>query len=593
MPWPDHHQESSTGPWSCHRTPCSPSSPRSSSRTSSSSSSPSSGRRSRSAGTATRCRAGSPAASRRIDDVGATRSCRARSPRLPPRRRPRVLRGRCARVRRTGPECGPDGRRRRRRDDRRAHRAAERQRLVPDRRRRGGPDPALPPARHGRRDRARGARPARLAPGPGLGRPDRARRRATRSAAAPARPITSPASATGRFAVLHARDRRDPRDQLRRARPQGVRPVARVRRGRRSGSPSAGPARPATARSSTPRRSPPTGCTSSSAAPRARPTPAVRATARRPGPARQRRHGAGLRQLVRRRAARRRRTGCPVRDVDDARPRPAGRTGAERATWWRGEAREAPARPLDLLGRHLGPDEAFALGHRGRGTGDDLAACAARERQRHDGTHGHDGRARPRRPARARRRTSIGVAYEPLAEKTLASTATPNTPPISRMVFVAPDAWPSSIRSTDDRTTLAIGAKNRPIPMPASTNPGTSTGYATVGVVTAAIQARPAASATMPATRIGRPPMRPASTPAIGATMAGIAVHGSVRRPDWNGLRPWTIWKNWTRRNTAPKTPKYIRNETTLAAREAAAAEEAQRQHRRRGARLPGDEQRP
>ena len=70
----------------------------------------------------------------------------------------------------------------------------------------------------------------------------------------------------------------------------------------------------------------------------------------------------------------------------------------------------------------------------------------------------------------------------------------------------------------------------------------------------------------MPATRIGRPPMRPARTPAIGATNAGIAVHGSVRRPDWNGLRPWTTWKNWTRRNTAPKTPKYIRNETALAA---------------------------
>ena len=47
-----------------------------------------------------------------------------------------------------------------------------------------------------------------------------------------------------------------------------------------------------------------------------------------------------------------------------------------------------------------------------------------------------------------------------------------------------------------------------------------------------------------------------------GATIAGIAVHGRVRRPDWNGLRPWTTWKNWTRRNTAPKTPKYMRNET-------------------------------
>src|SRR5687768_15198364 len=39
---------------------------------------------------------------------------------------------------------------------------------------------------------------------------------------------------------------------------------------------------------------------------------------------------------------------------------------------------------------------------------------------------------------------AVGDAYDPFELKTLASTATPNTPPISRIVFVAPDALPSS-----------------------------------------------------------------------------------------------------------------------------------------------------
>ena len=39
---------------------------------------------------------------------------------------------------------------------------------------------------------------------------------------------------------------------------------------------------------------------------------------------------------------------------------------------------------------------------------------------------------------------ACGVAYEPCALNTVASTATPMTPPSSRIAFVAPDAWPAS-----------------------------------------------------------------------------------------------------------------------------------------------------
>src|SRR4051812_21505782 len=57
-----------------------------------------------------------------------------------------------------------------------------------------------------------------------------------------------------------------------------------------------------------------------------------------------------------------------------------------------------------------------------------------------------------------------GVKYEPLAVNTAARTATPKTPPTSRMALLAPDALPSSSGLTAERTTLAIGAKNMPMP---------------------------------------------------------------------------------------------------------------------------------
>src|SRR5262245_65771404 len=70
-----------------------------------------------------------------------------------------------------------------------------------------------------------------------------------------------------------------------------------------------------------------------------------------------------------------------------------------------------------------------------------------------------------------------GEKYEPWAENTEARTATPNTPPTSRMALLAPDALPSSSRRTADRTTLAMGAKNRPMPAPLTMNGRTKAEY--------------------------------------------------------------------------------------------------------------------
>ena len=69
-----------------------------------------------------------------------------------------------------------------------------------------------------------------------------------------------------------------------------------------------------------------------------------------------------------------------------------------------------------------------------------------------------------------------------------------------------------------------------------------------------------------PGTRMGRDPIRPASSPAIGATNAGIAVHGRTRSPASNGFRPWTTWKNCESRKIEPNIPKYISSDTALAA---------------------------
>ena len=63
--------------------------------------------------------------------------------------------------------------------------------------------------------------------------------------------------------------------------------------------------------------------------------------------------------------------------------------------------------------------------------------------------------------------------------------------------------------------------------------------------------------------------MRSDSRPATGATNIGIAVHGSVSRPDSSGERPCTVWKNCDRKKIDPKTPKNIANDTALVAEKA------------------------
>ena len=69
---------------------------------------------------------------------------------------------------------------------------------------------------------------------------------------------------------------------------------------------------------------------------------------------------------------------------------------------------------------------------------------------------------------------ACGDAYEPFALNTDASTATPMTPPSSRIAFVAPDAWPASCGRTLESTAFADGAKTSAMPVPATMNGPTS-----------------------------------------------------------------------------------------------------------------------
>ena len=53
-------------------------------------------------------------------------------------------------------------------------------------------------------------------------------------------------------------------------------------------------------------------------------------------------------------------------------------------------------------------------------------------------------------------------------------TATPNVPPTMRLMDSVPEAAPALVRSTEFIAAVLIGDITSPIPMPISTNPGSS-----------------------------------------------------------------------------------------------------------------------
>ena len=129
-----------------------------------------------------------------------------------------------------------------------------------------------------------------------------------------------------------------------------------------------------------------------------------------------------------------------------------------------------------------------------------------------------------------------GEVKAPDSLNTVASTATPKTPPTSRMALFVPDACPAWAGLTTLSSALADGAKTRPMPAPAITKAIACSPKVTVVLVVAANHASAPACSASPAAMKPREPKRSERTPAIGATIIVAPVHSSMRTPAWNGV---------------------------------------------------------
>ena len=181
----------------------------------------------------------------------------------------------------------------------------------------------------------------------------------------------------------------------------------------------------------------------------------------------------------------------------------------------------------------------------------------------------------------------------PSCAKTEASTATPKTPPSSRIALFAPEALPSSLGPHGaEHDVRDRGEEERHARRPRARTARRGRRTASSASMTAAIQARPAACSASPAAISRWPPIRSESAPAIGATKIGIAVHGRIRRPGPERRVALHRLEELREQEDRAEHPEEHEERRDVRERERAVAEEAHRQHRRRRAELPGDERR-
>lgn len=124
------------------------------------------------------------------------------------------------------------------------------------------------------------------------------------------------------------------------------------------------------------------------------------------------------------------------------------------------------------------------------------------------------------------------------------------------MAVLVPEALPWSAGRTVDIRALEAGAKYRPIPMPLMISGASWVAYETSALRIRANHARPRACRASPAATTGRLPIRSERIPAIGATIIGMPVQGSMRSPASVGEYPETPWKNWLSRKIEPNMPR-------------------------------------
>ncbi len=118
--------------------------------------------------------------------------------------------------------------------------------------------------------------------------------------------------------------------------------------------------------------------------------------------------------------------------------------------------------------------------------------------------------------------------------KTEPSPAMPVAMPTWRKVLLAPEAMPLRSGGTTEMADEASTGLTVPIPMPATTNPGSSTVQAEVAWVVA-ISRQPTAIRSRPAPSRYRDWIRTVSLPAMGATMKASMVRGRKRTPAASG----------------------------------------------------------
>ena len=130
---------------------------------------------------------------------------------------------------------------------------------------------------------------------------------------------------------------------------------------------------------------------------------------------------------------------------------------------------------------------------------------------------------------------ACGEAKPPAPAKIVDITATPKTPPTSRIALFVPEAWPARCGATTLSSALADGAKTRPMPMPAIMNGGRRLEFVESTPAAIASHASAAPCIARPSAISPRGPRRSARTPAIGLVIAVAPVQTSMRTPASNG----------------------------------------------------------
>ena len=123
-----------------------------------------------------------------------------------------------------------------------------------------------------------------------------------------------------------------------------------------------------------------------------------------------------------------------------------------------------------------------------------------------------------------------------LVVSTVPSSAIPNTPPTSRLVFVMAEPRPARCGPTEFITAAVIGAITAAMPCPMIMNTGTISRYGVSTWSCVPKNSSPPPASSNPYVMGAREPCFDAYFPASGAVTMIISVIGRNRTPAWKGV---------------------------------------------------------